>query len=322
MPKEKTEMFPQGGFFNKATIVPIPIILGLFLFSLIRPVPTMGKVTITKVLSAQRAYHDYGWLKTYHTLEFYERPKVPGGTGSLKIVNEDSVEPLTGFPMHRHQDFEIFSYVLSGELTHRDSMSTRKAAADLTSKDFYVMSRGNVQFTSAGRGIAHSEQNEHRDDWVHFLQIWVSPWKRGLTPRYHTATFSEAEKRKGFVPIISPLKAGIAATSDEEAAAVPVIPGTIPIHADFIMGAAIIPPNTTFSWTVGSNGAVKKEDRIIYIHLPMTKDGRAKAKVNDVVLSEGDGIAFSHIDANESLHIESIGDVEAEVVLFDTDSDQ
>lgn len=77
-----------------------------------------------------------------------------------------------------------------------------------------------MQFTTAGTGLAHSEQNENANKWVHFLQIWVKPWARGLPPHYHTETFPEEEKRKGFVTIISPLKAGKGATKEEEDAAV------------------------------------------------------------------------------------------------------
>lgn len=83
----------------------------------------------------------------------------------------------------------------------------------MTRDDFYRMRRGDVQFTTGGRGVAHSEQNESRE-WVHFLQIWATPWAKGLTPRYHTRTFDEEAKRKGFVPIISPLKGGPTATAE------------------------------------------------------------------------------------------------------------
>ncbi|KAH8811023.1 putative pirin domain protein [Xylogone sp. PMI_703] len=285
---------------------------------------SLSEAQISFVPSAKRNFVDYGWVNSYQTINPNGKNPVPGGTGSLAILNEDRVKPLTGFPMHFHRDYEIFSYVISGELTHRDSMSTKKATQDLTSKDFYIMKRGNVQFTAAGSGISHSEKNERDDVWVHFLQIWVSPWKFGLTPKYHTAEFNEADKRKKFIPIVSPLKAGPEASAEEEETAEPSIPGTIPIHADFVMGAAIIPANKTFSWIVGYDGVVeKKNDRVIYIHFPTTKEGKSKLRIegSDVVLSEGDGVALTKINANTRIDVTSIGDTEAEIVLFDAESD-
>ena len=84
----------------------------------------------------------------------------------------------------------------------------KKGQEGAQSDQFYRMHRGDVQFTTGGKGIAHSEQNEHEDSWVHFLQIWATPWAKGLAPRYHTRSFSEEQKREAFVPILSPLKQG------------------------------------------------------------------------------------------------------------------
>lgn len=185
------------------------------------------------------------------------------------------------------------------------------------------MKRGDVQFTTGGKGIAHSEQNESQD-WVHFLQIWATPWAKGLTPRYHTQTFAEADKRRGFVPILSPLAAGPGASSAEETAAVPAIPGTIPIHADFVMGAAIVPVGKQFTWVVGGQkGAVRKQDgRRVYIHVPMTKDGAAKVRLDGregAVLGEGDGAFVEGVKEGDVLGVESLGEAEAEVVILDSD---
>jgi redox-sensitive bicupin YhaK (pirin superfamily) len=173
-----------------------------------------------------------------------------------------------------------------------------------------------------GLGIAHSEQNESTKP-VHFLQIWALPWKHGLKPQYHTMTFSEEAKRKAFVPILSPLAAGPEATPAQEAAAIPKIPDTIPIHADFVMGAGIIAPNSTFKWNVGAGEVVSsKKKRNVYIHLPMTKQGQMKIKLDgreDAILEEGDGAFITLVNAGDSLCVESIGDVEAEVVVLDSD---
>ncbi|KAL2809447.1 RmlC-like cupin domain-containing protein [Aspergillus granulosus] len=274
--------------------------------------------------SADRGYAEHGgWLKTFHTFSFasYYDHKF-SHFGSLRVLNEDRVAAHNGFPTHPHRDAEIFSYILSGELTHRDSM-VRKGAEGAQGKDFYRMKRGDVQFTTGGTGIAHSEQNESNKP-VHFLQIWALPWKTGLKPQYHTKSFDEAAKREGFVPILSPLRAGIDATRKEEEEAIPRIEGTIPIHADFVMGAGIIENAKVFEWTVGGGEGVveKRKKRNVYVHLPMTKGGRAKIRLDhreDAVLSEGDGAFITGVNVGDVLSVESVGEVEAEVIVLDSD---
>ncbi|KAI1473850.1 RmlC-like cupin [Daldinia eschscholtzii] len=280
---------------------------------------TLSHAKITPHRSAARGHSDHGWLNTYHSFSFADwyDPKF-SHFGSLRVLNEDRVKPNSGFPTHPHRDFEIFSYIISGELTHRDSM-LRKGAEGGQSDKFYRMRRGDVQFTTGGTGIAHSEQNEHARDTVHFLQIWAIPWKKGLTPRYHTRHFDDEDKRKGFVPILSPLKGGPEATSEQEKAAEPTIEGTIPIHADFVMGAALIPPQERFDWVVGAR-ATESNKRKVYIHVPMTKNGQTKVQVDgrDEILNEGDGAFIDGVNAGDRLTVESVGDVEAEVVVLDT----
>lgn len=283
---------------------------------------TLSHAKIVPRRSAARGYANHGWLSTYHSFSFasYYDPEFQS-FGAIRVLNEDRVAPGTGFPTHPHRDAEIFSYILSGELTHRDSM-IRKGDEGTNKDQFYRMKRGDVQFTTGGKGIAHSEENEHPKDWVHFLQIWVLPWRNGLPPTYHTSTVDEAEKRKNFVPIITPLKAGPTATADEERAAVPVVAGTIPIHADVLFSAGIIPEGKVFEYKIGGADAVQnRTDRKIYIHLPMTKSGRAKIKLagrEESVLQEGDGAFVSKINAGDILSVESVGEDEAEVVVLDS----
>lgn len=283
---------------------------------------TLSHAKIVPRRSGARGHADHGWLNTYHTFSFasYYDPKFES-FGALRVLNEDRVAPGTGFPTHPHRDAEIFSYILSGELTHRDSM-IRKGSEGTNKDQFYRMKRGDVQFTTGGKGIAHSETNEHSKDWVHFLQIWALPWKRGLPPTYHTSTFDEADKRKGFVPIITPLKAGQNATEEEEKAAEPVVPGTIPIHADLLFSAGIIPSGKTFDYNIGGANAVQKPtDRKTYVHLPMTKGGKAKIKLagrEDSILEEGDGAFVSGVNVGDVLSIESVGQEEAEVLVLDS----
>jgi redox-sensitive bicupin YhaK (pirin superfamily) len=275
---------------------------------------------ITPHRSSARGHSDHGWLNTYHSFSFADwyNPNFMS-FGSLRVLNEDRVKANSGFPTHPHRDFEIFSYILSGELTHRDSM-LQKGAEGGQSDRFYRMHRGDVQFTTGGTGIAHSEFNEHRSETVHFLQIWAMPWKKGLTPRYHTRNFPDEEKRKGFIPILSPLKGGVDATTAEEKAAEPTLEGTIPIHADFVMGAGIIPPEGKFEWVVGAK-VTEKTKRKVYIHLPMTKGGKSKISIDgreEAVLEEGDGAFVEGVNAGDKLVVESIGEKEAEVVVLDT----
>lgn len=271
--------------------------------------------------SNERGHADHGWLNSYHTFSFanYYDPKFQN-FGSLRVLNEDRVDGGTGFPTHPHRDAEIFSYILSGELTHRDSM-IQKGKEGKEGDDFFRMKRGDVQFTTGGKGIAHSEQNE-ADDVVHFLQIWALPWARGLTPRYHTQSFPEEAKRAAFVPILSPLKAGPGASAAEEKLAEPTLENTIPVHADLIFAAGIIGVDKRFKWTVGAGAVSKKENRNVYVHVPMCKNGSAKIRLDGregAVLSEGDGAFISGVNAGDILSFESIGEAEAEVVVLDSD---
>ena len=275
---------------------------------------------ITPHRSSTRGHADHGWLNTYHSFSFanWYNPQF-NHFGALRVLNEDRVAANSGFPTHPHRDFEIFSYILSGELTHRDSMVSKGSEGGQSDK-FYRMRRGDVQFTTGGTGVAHSEMNEHKSDTVHFLQIWAIPWKRGLDPRYHTKHFEEEDKKKGFVTILSPLKGGPDASAQEEKDAAPTVPGTIPIHADFVMGAGIIAPEKTFEWTVGGKAGLQNK-RKVYVHLPMTKKGKAKIRLGgreDSELEEGDGAFIEGVSIGDKLTVESIGDAEAEVIVLDT----
>ncbi|KAH6894052.1 RmlC-like cupin domain-containing protein [Thelonectria olida] len=281
---------------------------------------SLRNAKITPHRSSTRGHSDHGWLNTYHSFSFADwyDPRF-SHFGSLRVLNEDRVKANSGFPTHPHRDFEIFSYILGGELTHRDSMLAKGKEGGQSDK-FFRMRRGDVQFTTGGTGIAHSEMNEHKTDTVHFLQIWATPWKRGLPPQYHTRHFDEEAKRQDFVKILSPLKGGEDATAEQEKAAEAVIPDTIPIHADFVMAAGIIPPEKQFEWTIGG-GATTETKRKVFVHVPMTKGGKAKIRLDgreDAELAEGDGAFIEGINIGDKLSVESIGEVEAEVVVLDT----
>ncbi len=142
----------------------------------------------------QRGVANFGWLDSRHTFSFghYYDPEQLGFS-DLLVINEDRVQPGRGFDTHGHRDMEIFSYVLEGELAHKDSMGTGS-----------TIRPGDVQMMSAGSGVRHSEYNASASDLVHFLQIWIVPDRTGVEPRYQQQHFAEADKRGRLRLIISP----------------------------------------------------------------------------------------------------------------------
>ena len=132
-------------------------------------------------------------------------------------------------------------------------------------------------------------------------------------------SFDEEAKRKGFVTIISPLKAGPRASSEEEKMAVPVVEGTIPVHADLMMGAAIVTKGASAAWKVGGGDVVRERvGRKLYLHLPMVGKGAQVRVAGETVLREGDGAFVSGVDAGDEVLVESVGQGEAEVVVLDS----
>jgi redox-sensitive bicupin YhaK (pirin superfamily) len=141
-----------------------------------------------------RGVANHGWLNSRHTFSFgsYFDPRQQGFS-DLLVINDDQVQPGKGFGTHPHSDMEIFSYVLEGVLEHKDSMGTGS-----------VIRQGDVQMMSAGTGIQHSEFNPSQSELVHFLQIWIVPNRKNVTPRYQQVHFDETSKRGKLRLIISP----------------------------------------------------------------------------------------------------------------------
>jgi len=152
---------------------------------------TIPGLTIQR--SGDRAYFDHGWLQTHFSFSFadYYDPKNLHW-GALRVVNDDVIAPGKGFGTHPHRDMEILTYVLEGELEHRDSMG-----------NVGVVRPGGVQYLSAGTGIAHSEYNHSAERPVHLVQMWVLPQAQNLKPRYGQVDFTLADRQNTWLTIAS-----------------------------------------------------------------------------------------------------------------------
>lgn len=147
----------------------------------------------TVVRSGDRAHADHGWLGTYYSFSFadYVDPKNLHW-GALRVFNDDRIAPATGFPPHPHRDMEIVTYVLSGELAHRDSMGNEG-----------VVGAGGIQFMSAGTGVRHSEFNNSADQPLHLVQMWVFPGRLGTAPSYGQMAFPIDERRDRWLNVVT-----------------------------------------------------------------------------------------------------------------------
>jgi redox-sensitive bicupin YhaK (pirin superfamily) len=144
--------------------------------------------------AAERGHFDHGWLDTYHTFSFGDYYD-PGHMGfrSLRVINDDRVQPGRGFGMHPHRDMEIVTYVLEGALQHQDSLGNGS-----------IIRAGELQRMTAGTGVRHSEFNPSDSDWVHLYQIWLLPERKGLEPGYEELALGEEDKRGRFRLVASP----------------------------------------------------------------------------------------------------------------------
>lgn len=144
--------------------------------------------------SAERGHFDHGWLETWHTFSFgdYFDPAFHGFR-VLRVLNEDVVAPLGGFPAHPHRDMEILTWILSGALEHGDSMGNGS-----------IIRPGEAQLMTAGRGVVHSEKNPSPTDPVHLLQIWLFPSSKGLEPRYQQRKFQLEDRTNRLRLLVSP----------------------------------------------------------------------------------------------------------------------
>jgi redox-sensitive bicupin YhaK (pirin superfamily) len=205
--------------------------------------------------SNERGYADHGWLKSFHTFSFadYYDPRHVE-FGPLRVINEDRVQAGAGFGTHAHRDMEIISYVLSGELAHKDSMGNGS-----------TIRPGDVQRMSAGSGVRHSEFNPSSSEPVHFLQIWIQPNAQGIEPSYEEKRFS-AEEKRGRLRII--------ASSDQA-------DGSVLIHQDARVYAGLFDGAETATLNI-------KRGRRVYVHV-----ARGTVTANGAALSTGDALKLT-----------------------------
>ena len=207
--------------------------------------------------SGERGHAQHGWLDSYHSFSFadYYDPNHMG-FGSLRVINEDRIQPGTGFGTHGHRDMEIISYVLEGALAHKDSMGNGSSIVP-----------GDVQRMSAGRGVLHSEFNHAKDGVTHFLQIWIEPGVRGIEPSYEQKHFPEPERRGRLRLIASPDGAE----------------GSVMIHQDARVYAALLDGAERATHGLASG-------RRAYVHV-----ARGKVTVNGQALAAGDALKASGV---------------------------
>jgi hypothetical protein len=209
----------------------------------------------------ERGHFNHGWLDTYHTFSFGDYYDLENmGFRQLRVINQDRVQPGTGFPMHGHRDMEIVTYLLEGSLEHKDSMGNGS-----------IICPGEVQRMSAGTGVTHSEFNPSKVEPVHLLQIWILPERRGIDPGYEQKTFTEAE-RSGRLRLVAS-RAGLE--------------GSVTIHQDAEIYAGILDAGERASYSL-------EPGRHAWLQV-----ARGALDLNGRRLTEGDGAAIGEKETVE-----------------------
>lgn len=209
--------------------------------------------------SEDRGHANHGWLDSHHTFSFadyYDEKHM--GFGPLRVINEDRVNAGAGFGTHGHRDMEIISYVLEGELAHKDSMGTGS-----------VIRPGDVQRMSAGSGVRHSEFNHAKDQTTHFLQIWIQPNVNGIPPSYEEKHFAPEEKRGRLRLIASP----------------DGVDGSVLIHQDAKLYAGLFDGAETADLALVAG-------RRAFVHI-----ARGSVTVNGVALNTGDALKVTDVNS-------------------------
>lgn len=202
--------------------------------------------------SNTRGYANHGWLESFHSFSFasYYDPQNMGYS-VLRVINDDKVAPATGFGMHGHQDMEIITYMLEGELRHTDSMGHSE-----------VIRAGDVQRMTAGTGVRHSEMNASNQTTAHLLQIWIEPDRLGLSPGYEDKTIPLADKHNRWALIASP---------DARS-------GSLKVHQDMSLYATVLDAEVSLPVTVAAS-------RCAYLHI-----ARGSVEIDGQHLQTGDAL--------------------------------
>jgi redox-sensitive bicupin YhaK (pirin superfamily) len=232
------------------------------------------------ITSSERGFADHGWLKSHHSFSFADYMNAKRmGFGALRVINEDRIAAGTGFGTHGHRDMEIISYVLEGELAHKDSIGTGTGNSETG-----VIRPGDVQLMSAGSGVRHSEFNHAQGQTTHFLQIWIQPDRVGVAPSYQQEHFAASEKRGRLRLIASANGAEGSVTMNADAK----------LYAGLLDGAE----NAALALAPG---------RIAYVHLV-----RGGLNVNGQRLQTGDAVQLT-----QESRLVLDGGEDAEVLVFD-----
>jgi redox-sensitive bicupin YhaK (pirin superfamily) len=222
-----------------------------------------------------RGHANHGWLDSWHSFSFggyYDPTRIH--FGALRVLNDDSVAPGMGFGRHPHDNMEIISIPLEGDLEHQDNTGTKQ-----------VIRKGDIQVMSAGTGIEHSEKNKNDDQQVKFLQIWIIPNKKDVTPRYDQKKFTEEERKNKLLTIISPI-------GEKEG---------VNIHQDAWFSLSKLDKGTELNYSL------KNKDHGVYAFLL-----EGDITINEIILNRRDGLGISEV---EDLKIKANAD--AEILLME-----
>lgn len=226
--------------------------------------------------SADRGYFKYAWLRTYHTFSFdgYEDP-IYQGYRALRIINENYMRPGTGFPVQSHQDMEIFSIVINGKITHQDDLGNGS-----------ILSPGQIQLLSTGKGVTHSTYNASDKDEAHFLQVWMLPIDRKIKPSYQEKFFSPESYHNRLCLILS--------SNGRE--------GSLHIHQKADIYLATLDQGKELNYQLESN-------RYGWIQVV-----KGEVEVNGILLEHGDGASIREIS---QLTIKA--HTQCQIIFFDLD---
>jgi redox-sensitive bicupin YhaK (pirin superfamily) len=207
--------------------------------------------------SESRGFADHGWLKSAHTFSFanYHNPSRVH-FGVLRVLNDDYVAPGKGFGTHPHENMEIISIPLFGDLEHQDSMGNKS-----------TIKKGDIQVMSAGTGIYHSEYNPNQDKQVEFLQIWIFPKQKNVTPRYDQVSLNLEDRKNRLQQILSP-------NAEDEG---------VWIHQDAWFHLGNFDKNTTINYSLNKNG------NGIYLFVI-----EGNVKIDEIELNKRDGLGIKN----------------------------